>query len=125
MLAALGMFVFDTTSALFEEMTRTREWRHDSTNRFGADPASQYGGPGEDRISLMGKLVPEIAGDYSAMETIAEMAATGEAYPLADGYGQIFGDFVILRLDESKKHLTDDGRPRQNAFAIDLKRVTA
>lgn len=125
MLAALGMFVFDTSSALFDEMSRTREWRHESTNRFNADPASQYSGPGEDRISLMGELVPELAGDYSAMETIAEMAATGEAYPLADGYGQVFGDFVILRLDENKKHLTDDGRPRQNVFAIDLKRVTS
>ena len=55
MLAALGMFIFDTDTTLFDELSRRRSWRHGRTERFGARAASQYLGPGEDQVTLSGK----------------------------------------------------------------------
>lgn len=123
MLAALGMFVFDTDSALFNELARQRSWRHARTERFGARAASQFLGPGDDHISLTGKLVPELAGSYSAIEKLVEMADAGEAYPLADGLGNILGQFTIDAMEEQHQNLIDTGRARTVDFRIDLQRV--
>jgi len=123
MLAALGMFVFDASTTLFEELDRDREWRHERTDRFGALPASQFVGPGADKIVLTGTLVPELAGSYSAIETLASMADEGEAYPLGDGNGRIYGAFTIDRISERKTNLVDTGAARRNDFTIELSRV--
>lgn len=123
MLAAIGMFVFETNSALFDRLRRSRDWRHDRSDRFGARPASQFLGPGEDRISITGTLVPELVGDYFAIETLARMADEGEAWPLADGLGNVIGTYTIERIDEEKDNFTEEGIARRNAFSIELARV--
>jgi phage protein U len=123
MLAALGMFVFNTESTLFETIDRDRDWRHERSARFGARDASQFLGPGGDRITLSGSLIPEIAGSYSALETLAEMADEGEAWPLADGEGRLFGAYTIERISERKANLIGPGLARRTDFTIELARV--
>lgn len=123
MLAALGMFAFETDTTLFEKMQRERDWRHPRTDRFGARPAAQFAGPGEDRITLSGTLVPELVGDYYALETLAEMAAEGEAWPLVDGYGNVIGTFTIERLTEDRSNLLNSGEARRTDFTLELSRV--
>lgn len=122
MLAALGMFVFETQTALFDELARQRGWRHAETERFGARSASQFLGPGEDQVTLTGRLVPGLAGKYSSIEQIADMAETGEAHELADGRGNIIGRFTIENLTETHQALIDTGQARVIDFTITLKR---
>ncbi|RSU73154.1 oxidoreductase [Sphingomonas sp. S-NIH.Pt3_0716] len=124
MLAALGQFVFDTSSALFDQLERQRSWRHARTDRFGAMAASQYTGPGDDRIRLSGRLIPEICGSYySSIETLAEMAGTGDAYPFVKGSGDVLGQFTIEIIDERHTNLVDTGQARAVDFTIELSRV--
>lgn len=123
MLAALGLFVFETDTALFDKMQRERDWRHPRTDRFGARPAAQFAGPGEDRITLSGTLVPELVGSYYALETLAQMAAEGEAWPLVDGNGYVIGTFTIERLTEDRGNLLDRGEARRTDFTLELSRV--
>ncbi len=122
-LAAIGMFAFTTSSALFDALDRSREWRHERTDRFGAMAASQFTGPGADRITLSGRLVPEVLGRFGALETLAEMAETGDAWPFMDGQGRVLGHFTIDRISERKDNLVEDGRARVNEFTIELTRV--
>lgn len=121
-LMTLGMFVFSVDTALYEALTRSREWRHATAERFGARPAAQYVGPGVDNIGISGRIVPEVAGRYSALETLAEMAATGDNYPLIDGLGRILGHYRIVRLEEDHAAIMAGGLPRQVAFRIELER---
>ena len=123
MLAALGMFVFATDSLLFDSLTRDRDWRHGRTDRFGARAASQFLGPGEDKVTLNGTLVPELAGRYSSIETLAEMGDGGDAHQLADGSGNVLGSFTIMNLREQHDILIDNGKARVIGFSIDLQRV--
>jgi len=123
MLAAIGMFVFETDSLLFDEFARKRSWRHARTERFGAIAASQFVGPGDDDVTLSGRLVPGLAGRWSSLQRIAEMADTGEAFPLADGTGTILGQFTIEGLDETHRSLIDNGRARLIDFTLTLRRV--
>lgn len=122
-LMTLGMFVFSMDSALYDTLTRSREWRHATAERFGARAASQYVGPGVDNVTLSGMIVPEIAGRYSALDTLADMAATGDSYPLMDGRGRILGHYRIVRLDEDHAVIMAGGIPRNVAFRLELERA--
>jgi len=122
-LMTLGMFVFSMDTALYDALSRSREWRHATAERFGAREASQFLGPGADNVSLSGRIVPEIAGRYSALETLADMAAAGDAYPLIDGLGRILGHYRIVRLDEDHAVIMAGGIPRNIAFRLELERT--
>lgn len=122
MLAALGMFVFETNTALFDQLARQRGWRHAESERFGARAASQFLGPGSDTVTLTGRLVPGLAGKYSSIARLVEMADTGEAHQLADGRGNILGLFTIENVDETHRELIDTGQARVIDFTVTLKR---
>lgn len=122
-LMTLGMFVFSIDSALYDTLSRSREWRHATAERFGARAASQFVGPGADTIGLTGRIVPEIGGRYSALETIADMAATGDSYPMIDGLGRILGHYRIVRMDEEHGVIMAGGIPRNISFRLELERT--
>lgn len=124
-LAAIGMFAFTADTALFDALDRDREWRHERTERFGAIAASQFTGPGADRITITGRLVPEVLGRFGAIETLAEMAETGDAYPFMEGRGRVLGHYTIDRISERKGNLIEDGTARVNEFALELTRVAS
>lgn len=121
-LLSLGLFVFGMDTMPYQSLRHSMEWRHGSSERHQARPASQYLGPGAETISIGGLLVPEIAGTYSAFERISEMADTGEDYPLVDGRGMVMGHFRILRLEREHMGVMAGGIPRQVGFTIDLER---
>ena len=123
MLFALGLFVFDSQTMLPDRIERDRAFRHARDDRFLAPAASQFVGVGDDKVTLTGTLVPELAGSASAIETLAEMASEGEAWPLMDGTGRILGTYTIDRLANGGSNLIDTGQARKIDFTIELTRV--
>lgn len=119
----LGLFVFAMDSLPYAELQRRMDWRHGKAERLGARAAGQYLGPGADTVSLSGALVPEVAGSYSSLNRLREMAATGDAWPLIDGAGTVLGDFRIVALDERQSAHVGGGFARRIEFAIDLERA--
>ncbi|WP_062785020.1 phage tail protein [Novosphingobium capsulatum] len=123
MLFALGLFVFDSQTMLPDRIERDRAFRHARDDRFLAPAASQFVGVGDDKVTLTGTLVPELAGSASAIETLAEMASEGEAWPLMDGTGTILGTYTIDRLANGGSNLIDTGQARKIDFILELTRV--
>jgi phage protein U len=74
-------------------------------------------------VTITGTLVPELAGSASAIETLAEMANEGEAWPLMDGTGTILGTYTIDRLANEGALLIDNGLARKVDFTLELTRV--
>lgn len=122
-LMALGMFLFGMDSLAYSEFTRRMDWRHESSPRFQARPASQFVGPGDDKVTLTGLLVPEVSGSYTSIDRLIEMANTGGNWPLVDGFGRVWGDFRIAALDQRGSSILAGGIARVMDFAIDLERV--
>ena len=122
-LYALGMFVFASDTLAPADLQRSAAWRHSSANRIGARPASQFTGPGEETVTLSGQLVPEIAGAYSDIDRLREMAATGDQHALTGGDGEVFGTFVIVSADDNRTVLIEGGKGRSVDFTLSLKRV--
>lgn len=123
-LMTLGMFVFGMNTLPYQSLLRTSEWRHGGQERHMAREANQYLGPGPEAITITGLLVPEVAGSYGSFDTLRAMADTGDDFPLMDGLGRVFGDYVILRLEEEHRQILAGGLPRQAGFTIELKRVS-
>ena len=122
-LLTLGMFVFGMDTAAYSDFQRSQAWRHESSERHMARPASQFVGPGEDTISLGGLLVPEIAGSFGALDVLVAMAGTGGNWPLLDGTGRVLGQYRIEQLDTTHRSVLAGGIPRAIDFQIRLARV--
>jgi len=122
-LMALGMFLFEIGTLPYDELQRKTDWRHARSTRVGARDAVQFVGPGDETISLSGSVYAEIADGRVSLDELREMAGAGEALPLVDGSGTVFGTFVIEAIDERHAYLMNDGRARRIDFGIDLLRV--
>ncbi|MBO9710686.1 MAG: phage tail protein [Caulobacter sp.] len=122
MMMALGMFVFSLPTLAYEELQRRTSWRHVQNPRFGARAANQFLGPGDDLVSLSGRIPPELS-DVSSLATLRDLADAGDALPLVDGRGQVYGDFVIESLEERQAAFLDDGSPMRIDFGLELRRV--
>lgn len=123
MMLSLGMFGFSLDTLAYQEFSRRTDWKHGRTSRVGARDANQFVGPGTDAIGLRGYLLPEFAGDPDSLDDLRTMAGGGEAFPLVDGTGRVYGDFIITGIDEGQSVFFNDGRARRIEFTIDLIRV--
>jgi uncharacterized protein len=123
-LMTLGLFVFGMDTLAYNQFQRKRDWRHGKSERHNARAASQYLGPGEDAITIEGVLVPEVMGSYGAIDRLAEMAETGDNWPLTlAATGEVLGNYEIKNLDERWRNIMAGGLARQVDFAVDLVRV--
>ena len=68
-------------------------------------------------------LAPGLTGRREALDELAAMADLGEAHTLVDGDGEHFGAYVITDLDETRRHIMIDSRPRLIDFTLTLKRM--
>lgn len=123
MMMTLGMFVFSLPTLAYQDFSRQTSYRHASQSRIGVRPGSQYLGPGDDKITLSGWFSPELSHGLISMDTLRLMANQGEAWPLIEGTGRIYGLWVIEDLEEKKTIFFPDGMPRRIEFTLQLKRV--
>lgn len=122
-LMSLGMFVFEVGKFAYSELQRKSDWQHATSPRVGARDATQFTGVGTETISLNGSAHAELTNGRANIDDLRTMADAGEALPLVDGAGTVFGDFVITAIDERHANSLPDGTPRRIDFAIDLLRV--
>jgi len=123
MMMALGLFIFELRTAPYQQLQRHTQWRHPSNSRVGQRPARQFIGPGEDSITLTGTLFPEVTGGRVSLAMLRGMADTGKAWPLIEGSGLIYGEYVIEDMNETRSLFFSDGAARQIDFSLKLART--
>lgn len=119
-LMSLGMFVFSIPTLAYDELQRRSSWRVARNSVVGAKDALQFLGADLDTISLSGSAPAEISKGRASIDQLREMAAEGEAWPLVDGSGIVWGAYIITGIDERQSRFTPDGTARMIDFAIDL-----
>jgi len=120
MMMALGLFVFQLSTASYQELQRSTSWKHAGNNRFGTTPSYQYTGKGEDNITLTGDIYREITGSSGSIDQLREMADTGKSYILIEGTGKIYGACTINQIQENKTMFFKNGGARKTSFTINL-----
>jgi phage protein U len=123
MLLAIGLFAFGIPTLAHDELQRRTQWKHATSNRVGARDATQYVGPGDETVSISGTAYAELSDGRASLDQLRAMAGTGDAWPLVDGAGRVYGAFVIETIDEGQRVLLADGTPLKIDFTINLLRV--
>jgi len=119
----LGSFQFGVTTAAYQELKRSTEWRWPAQDQFGRLAALQFVGPGNDTITLPGVIYPEWRGGLSQLEALRALGNTGEPQTMLDGRGNLLGRWVIERVDEGQQVFAAAGVPRRQEFTLQLRRV--
>lgn len=119
----LGYFVFSLYTLAYQDLQRQIAWRHASTSRVGARPAHQYLGPDDETLTLSGVLMPEFAGSRLSLELLEAMATTGRSWPLIQGDGLLYGEYLITGIQTTGTLHFQDGAPRKIEFQLTLKRT--
>lgn len=121
MMMTLGLFVFSVSTAAYQQFERTTAQRFASNARFGARAASQHLGPGDDSITLTGTLYPGFTGGVAELDRLREMQATGKAYLLVDGLGNVKGYWTLRTVREGGSVFLREGVARKIEFTLTLK----
>lgn len=120
---ALGDYRFAISTAAYQDLERTNEWRWASVERIGAAPAKQFVGPGDDTVSMSGIIYPHFIAARQGLEQVSRMrqeANLGLPRLLVDGSGRVWGLYCITSLHERQKVFFSDGRPRAIEFDVSL-----
>lgn len=118
----LGSFQFGVSTAAYQTLQRTTEYRWPSQDRFGQMAALQYVGPGSDSITLPGVIYPEWRGGLAVVDGLRRLADQGRPQRMVDGRGTILGRWVIERVEEKQSVFADAGVPRKVEFTLNLRR---
>jgi len=123
MMLALGFFIFKRQTLPFQTLNRTTGFNWQSNNRVGNRAAYQYLGPGAETIEIGGELYPELTGGQLSLSGLRTMAELGNAWPLIDGKGWIYGMYVITGINETGTQFYGDGTPRKITFSLKLTQI--
>lgn len=123
-MAVLGMFVFTQKTIPFQTLDRESNWRHPTNSVVGGMPKAQFTGKEGEKVTLSGRLMPEITGGRFSIKMLELMADSGGSFPLIDGATfELVGFFVIESLHETRAEMFGDGAPRVIDFTLNLKRT--
>ncbi|MFC1154483.1 phage tail protein [Pasteurella multocida] len=123
-LAILGMFVFARATIPFQTFERESSWRHPTNSIVGGMPKTQFTGKEGEKVTISGRLAPEITGGRFSIKMLELMADSGGSFPLIDGATfELVGFFVIESISESRSEMFGDGAPRVIDFTMNLKRT--
>ena len=123
-MAVLGMFVFTQKTIPFQTLDRESNWRHPTNSVVGGMPKTQFTGKEGEKITISGRLMPEITGGRFSIKMLELMADSGGSFPLIDGATfELVGFFVIESLSETRSEMFGDGAPRAIDFTLNLKRT--
>lgn len=117
---ALGSFRFSLSTAAYQELTRTNSWRWPTVDRIGARPSSQFVGPGDDSVSMNGRIYPHFKGGLGQIDAMRAVADKGEPQMLVDGAGRVWGKYVITEIRETQGTFFSNGAPRCQDFDLSL-----
>jgi hypothetical protein len=121
-LMTLGGFQFEINTAAHEQMQRQNAYRWEKQDRLGREPAMQFIGKGEEKISLNGTIYPHFRGGLGQVATMRQMAEGGEPLQLIDGLGNVLGRYCILSVQETQTAYVGPGIPRRMDFSLELSR---
>lgn len=117
----LGGFRFSISTAAYQQLERTNEYRWQSQERIGRHPAMQYLGEGHTTVRLSGVIYPSFKGGIKQIDALRGRAGTGSPQFLASTYGRIFGQFVIMSVGEVQTFFLANGAPRKVEFTLEMK----
>ena len=118
----LGDYLFSVSTAAYQEWSHSSEYRWPAQERVGRLPARQYLGPGQEEITLSGVIYPRYKGGLGQLDRMRSEAGRGKPLMLTEGTGRVWGQWVITRVEETRRVFRSDGTPQRVEFRLELAR---
>lgn len=124
-LLALGPHIFQITTLNFQSLKRSTKAKWPAIARFGYAPSRQFTGFGEDSITIDGLLFPEEFQDRAAFEAIRLTQRQGKpvtlmGWAVGSGAAEVFGQVVILSIDDTQSNIARNGQGKRIEYSISL-----
>lgn len=119
----LGYFPFLSKTLPIDGFGHEQTWEHAANRRVGASPSYQFLGKGEETLTIQGVAAAELVKGMVSLAVLEKMADTGGAYPLMDGIGTLYGQFVIQGISRRHTEFMGFGVPRKIEFDVKLLRT--
>ncbi|MFT0892963.1 phage tail protein [Pseudochelatococcus sp. G4_1912] len=119
---SLGPYAFEAHGFGYTDVTRNLDTSWASIEVVDRFEALQWTGPKSEGMSIRGVLFPHEFGGDASLEGLRAAAISGEPLMLVSLDGGIFGMQVINGISEDRAFMDHLGRPRKNAWSIDLRR---
>ena len=131
---SLGPHIFyvplpDHDTPSFETMDRDATYTWIASQRLSRKPAMQFSGPGEETITINGRLFPNQFGGLSTIEGLRESASEGKVltlmryYPLGEPKGMAgvtIGRYGIKRVRTSESKIGSNNVANKIDFTIEM-----
>lgn len=116
---ALGDYRFSVSTAAYQVLERSTEYRWASHNTFGTLPKHQFVGGGKDSITLKGVIYPHYKGGIEQIDAMRSQAEQGVPLKLRASTGKNLGKWVVTTVREAQNHLIG-GQPLKQEFTLSL-----
>ncbi|TQF69537.1 phage tail protein [Pseudoalteromonas luteoviolacea] len=118
---ALGRYRFSVPTAAYSELKRITAYRWTTQERINRMPAMQYLGLGQEEITITGTIYPYFNGGLRQVDQMRAEAAQGLPQLLVDGFGFVWGEYVVERIEETRTDIRRAGIPEKIEFNLTLK----
>lgn len=117
-----GNFYFGLSTAAFDKLTRDSGYNIAALERLGRRQSLQFVAINAETIRLEGVVFGAFKGGIGQFEKLRAIAQSMQPVNLTTGYGQVLGRWYIMRIEEAQDSLMQDGKPRKQAFTLELSR---
>ncbi|MEB8638666.1 phage tail protein [Cronobacter muytjensii] len=119
----LGDFVFSISTAAFDQLTRSDEWRWAEQARFSKNDALHYTGRPNPTITLTGKthLFFLDGAQYGQVDKLRELGNSLTPQLLVTGRGEVLGYWSITNLSDDRTSFISQGVTKAQNFTLTLK----
>ena len=122
---ALGPFYFRGHGFGYSGLTGELQTPWAELETAGRLHELQWTGPTAEVVTISGVLFPREFGGQDTLNGIKLAARSGVPLPLVTAGGKYFGLQAIQKVSEDRAFIDRVGVPRQNAYSIEVKRMSA
>lgn len=123
MLYQVGPVTVDTFPFSADEMSRSGLADLPAKPVMGTRPPREFMGPGEDKVTLSGQLLPSKIGGLTELAALQSLRDAGTQVPVMRGDGTMLGWYAISGISERHTDLLRDGVGFRVRYTLDLVRV--
>lgn len=124
MMMQLGRYQFSINTARYNQLQRDTEYLWAAQNRVGNHPSRQFGGFGNDDLTLSGAVFPEFRGGIWQVEAMRAEAGKGKPLILVSmGWAlgrNIFGYWTLNKVSEGQSWIGKYGDPLKQDYTLNL-----
>lgn len=121
-MAMIGDFPFTIEKKPFNKFSRTKEYNFAEIPKVNYYTGEQSIGKDTETLNISGQLIT-IRSGLNPLEKLYQIADKKQSVPFIFGYGEVLGDFKIIKVQEDNSLFLEDGKSVKVDFSIEMKRV--